>query len=127
MLDTDTRQVRLNVVHLGLWTAAKNALIVGVLVGIVTVIAFFLGWTAFSNSGGIASLASTLSGGGSSTEVASIEKVVNTSSVMAIGVVVAVVQVVSIIVLGVVGAAIYNGFTHLAGGLTLGFSPQGRR
>jgi hypothetical protein len=117
-------QIRLRVVHLGVWTTTKLAFLIGVIVGIITIVVVFLLWQTLHGSGIFdqidALLASDQIGSGK-THVASI---LTLGRAMQVAVVLAVVDVVVISVVGAVAAICYNLATKLVGGLFFGFSPR---
>ncbi|RKR73356.1 DUF3566 domain-containing protein [Frondihabitans australicus] len=115
-------EVRLLVHHLGVGALAKYGLLAGVVVGILMTIAGYVAWTAFSSSGGFASLAQTLLGDGQSSSVASLQRAITTGSVMSVVVVLAAVQVVTTVVVAVLGGLAYNAAVRFTGGVMLGFS-----
>ena len=118
---TPSRQVRLHVRRVGVWTVTKNAIILGVLIGIITIIAVFIAWSAYSNSGGLQSLDTTLTGSASGSGLASITKVLNTKTIMGFATLIAILQVVGTVVAGVIGALAYNAFGRVSGGILFGF------
>lgn len=125
--ERDARQVRLHVAHFGLWATAKNASIVGVILGVVTILAAFIGWTAFSNAGGLQSIDKIFSGGSTGSGLSTLTAILNEKSVMAAAAVLAVLQVVGSIILSVVAALAYNASAPLTGGLLFGFEANRRR
>lgn len=123
----EARQVRLLVTSFGVWTTAKNALVVGIIIGVLMITAVFIAWTSFQSAGGLNAAAAALVGTSSPTLSSSLTAFLTTKTVMAAAIVLAVLQIVATTVTAVVGALAYNASVRLTGGILLGFEGHAGR
>ncbi|GAA2176451.1 hypothetical protein GCM10009846_30320 [Agrococcus versicolor] len=117
------KQVRLRLVWIDFWSALKLSAIVGVIAGIVLLVATFVLWSLLNVLGLFGRIDETLADilGDSSFTVMSF---VSLPQVLLFTVVVALLNFVVITVLGAVFATLYNLSVRFTGGLLVGFANQ---
>ena len=118
--DAPVRRVRLKLVYIDFWSAMKVSFLLGLAQAIVTVIATFLLYMVFVQTG-VFQTANDVAGqvlGGNNLDVQSIASM---AQVLSFAGVVGVLNLVVITVLGGVVAVIYNACAKIVGGITMGF------
>jgi hypothetical protein len=117
-------QVRLHVVHLGIWTTAKVSFLVGVIVGILTIIGTYVIWSILNGAGAFSALEAQLKSDGLTSGKIDLASIFGAGTAMEVAVVVAVVDVIVFTLGGVIVSLFYNGAAKLLGGLLFGFSSK---
>lgn len=122
-VNPNVKQVRLTLVYVDFWSALKMSFMVGLAQAIVTVIATFLLYLVFVQTG-IFDRANSVVGqvvGGNGFDVRSI---VSMGQSIAFAAIVGILNMVVITVMGAVIAVIYNAIAKIVGGLKVGFISQ---
>jgi hypothetical protein len=114
-----TRQVRLKLVSVGFWSAVKLSFLIGLCVGIVTLVGAFLVWTMLNQLGIFTKLDTVLT---SFADVGTnLKSIIGLGQVMSFTVIVAILDVVVVTVLGAIFTVLYNLSVKITGGLWVGF------
>ena len=117
-----SRQVRLNVTHLHLWSVVKVSLLVGVFLAVLGVFVTFVVWNVLNNVGAFNQLDSTITSVSDAKGGASARALFSLSKVMSVAIGLGVVNIIGTAIFGVVASALYNLSVRLTGGIHLGFS-----
>jgi hypothetical protein len=119
---SSTRQVRLTLRYISVWSAAKISFLCGVGLGLVAGISLFILWAVLNQLGVFAALNSVLAGtsAGSSALTGSI----NFTVVLGIAFLLGVLDTIAATIVGTIGAALYNLAVRITGGTTVGFSTE---
>lgn len=117
-----TRQVRLTLRYISVWSAAKISFLCGVGLGLLGTVSLLLLWVILNQLGVFAQIDSVLSGNtaGSSSGVATI----GFSQALGIAALLGPLNTLAATLLGIVGAALYNLGVRVTGGATVGFSSE---
>lgn len=115
-----TRQVRLTLRYINVWSAAKISFLCGVGLGFVAGISLLVLWVMLNQVGAFTALNSALAGtsAGSSSLTGSISFTVALGIAFLLGVL----NTIGTTIAGTIGAALYNFAVRLTGGTTVGFS-----
>ncbi|HEY5230040.1 MAG TPA: DUF3566 domain-containing protein [Galbitalea sp.] len=119
---SSTRQVRLTLRYVSVWSAAKISFLFGVGLGIVAGFSLLILWALLNQFGAFAALNSLFAGttAGSNAITGSL----NFTVVLGIGFLVGVLNTIVATIAGTVGAALYNFGVRIMGGTTVGFSTE---
>lgn len=115
-----TKQVRLRLVYVDFWSAAKPSFLAAVAIAVVTVVSFVLVFLVVRGTGVIAQadeVVASLSDG-----AVVLSEFANFSQVLAFSAIVAILNLVVVTVLGAVLAVIYNLAVKVTGGVLVGFT-----
>ncbi|HEU0256204.1 MAG TPA: DUF3566 domain-containing protein [Microbacteriaceae bacterium] len=116
---SSVRQVRLKLVSVGFWSAVKLSFLIGLCVGIVTLVGAFLVWTMLNQLGIFTKLDTVLT---SFVDTGTnLKSIVSLGQVMSFTVIVAILDVVVVTILGAIFAVLYNLSVKITGGLSVGF------
>lgn len=116
------RQVRVKLTHLSLGSVAKVSLVLGIALGLVTIIAGIIGWNLLDSFGSLHQLdlfSADLLGTGKSTLVSSI---LSFKTVFGLSMVLAILDVIVCTIGGIILAILYNLSVRLTGGMFIGFN-----
>lgn len=122
-VNPNVKQVRLTLVYIDFWSALKMSFMVGLAQAIITIVATFLLYLVFVQTG-IFDRANSVVGqvvGGNGFDVRSI---VSMGQAIAFAAIVGILNMVVITVMGAVVAVIYNAIAKIVGGLRVGFISQ---
>ena len=117
-----TRQVRLTLRYISVWSAAKISFLCGVGLGAVGTVTMLLLWVVLSRLGFFEQLNSLLSG--TSAGSGSATGTIGFSQVLAIAFLLGPLNTISATLAGVIGAALYNLGVRVMGGVTVGFKSE---
>lgn len=119
----NVKQVRLTLVFVDFWSALKISFLIGLAQAIIIVIATFLLYLVFVQTG-IFDRANTIVGqvvGGNGFDVRSI---VSMGQAIAFSAIAGILNMVVITILGAVSAVIYNAIARIVGGVKVGFQSE---
>ena len=119
----ELKQVRLKLVYIDFFSALKLSFLLGVAQAIVVIVASFLLYLVFVQTG-IFDRANTVAGQVLGGQQFNIKDVVSAGNVLAFSTLVSGINLVIITVLGAVCAVIYNAAAKIVGGLSVGFTNQ---
>jgi Transmembrane domain of unknown function (DUF3566) len=117
-----TRQVRLTLRYVSVWSATKIAFLSGVGLGIVAGITTMLLWAILNQFGMFAQLAALFSG--TSAGSSSVKGVFGFTQALGVAALLGPLNTLAITLFGLIGAALYNFGVRVMGGATVGFSPD---
>ena len=121
----DTRQVRLKLGYLSGWALTKVAALLGLAVGLLTIVANLVGWALLTSTGlmhQLDLLAGSIISTGTSTSSSVISSVLTFGTVAGASVVLALLDVIGWTIGGAIVAALYNSSVRPTGGLLVGFT-----
>jgi len=119
----EVKQVRLKLVYIDFFSALKLSFLLGLAQAIVVIVASFLLYMVFVQTG-IFDRANSVAGQVLGGQQFNIKDVVSVGSVLGFSTLVAGINLVIITVLGAVCAVIYNAAAKIVGGLSVGFTNQ---
>jgi hypothetical protein len=122
MSSASTRQVRLTLRYISVWSAAKISFLCGIGLGVLGTLALLLLWVALSQFGVFAQLSSVVSG--PSTGSSSAVGTIGFGQAFAIALLLGPLNTIGATLVGIVGAALYNLGVRVTGGATIGFSSE---
>ncbi|MET4705145.1 DUF3566 domain-containing protein [Frigoribacterium sp. UYMn621] len=114
------KQVRLHLVYLNVSTSLLVSLLVGVVLGVFTVIIVLTAWVILTRTGSLDQIASVIAGGAA--DGITVKSVLSFSQVFALSALLGLVNVVVTTIFGTVSAVLYNLVVRLTGGLFVGFT-----
>lgn len=117
-----TRQVRLTLKYVSVWSAAKISFLFGIGLGIVSGLSLLMLWVVLNQLGVFGQLNSVLSGTSAGSN--SIAATVGFSQALGIAVLLGPLTTIGSTFAGIVAAALYNLGVRVTGGATVGFSPD---
>jgi len=115
-------QVRLSLKHVSVFAVARVSFLLGVVMGIVVIIALCVTYSALHSSGGIAQLDALVDGVTGKTNSGTVSSILTLGRVFAVGALIAVVNVAVVTIGGIIGATLYNLSVRFTGGLLVGFA-----
>ncbi|AJM76919.1 DUF3566 domain-containing protein [Rathayibacter toxicus] len=115
------KQITLKLVYIDFWSLVKMAFLLGLSLGIITVVVSFLVFTVLTQTGLLDKLDSFAQGIGSLGD-ASLSSLVSLPQVMGFALVVAILDTIVTTALGAVVAILYNISVKITGGLVVGFT-----
>ncbi len=121
----DTRQVRLKLGYLSGWALTKVAALLGLAVGLLTIVANVVGWVLLTSTGlmhQLDLLAGSIISTGASANSSVVSSVLTFGTVAGGSAVLALLDVIGWTIGGVIVAALYNGSVRPTGGLLVGFT-----
>lgn len=119
---SSTRQVRLTLRYVSVWSAAKISFLCGVGLGVLGTVSLLLLWVVLNQLGVFTQLGSVLSG--TSAGSSSVAGTIGFSQALGIAVLFGALNTIGSTFAGIVGAALYNLGVRLTGGTTVGFSSE---
>jgi hypothetical protein len=117
-----TRQVRLSLRYVNVWSATKIAFLCGVGLGLVAGIATLLLWGVLTQLGVFAQLNSLFSG--TSAGSSSVKGIFGFSQALGVAALLGPLNTLAATLVGMIGAALYNFGVRVTGGATVGFSTE---
>jgi hypothetical protein len=117
-----TRQVRLTLQYVSVWSAAKISFLCGVGLGVLGTASLLLLWVILNQLGVFAQLDSVLSG--TSAGSSSVAGTIGFSQALGIAALLGPLNTIAATLVGIVGAALYNLGVRVTGGTTVGFSSE---
>ncbi len=115
-------QVRLSLKHVNVFAVARVAFLVGVVIGIVGIIALCLGYLVLHATGGITQLDSLVDGVTGKSKGGTVSSILTFGTVFAVSALLAVMDVIVATIGGIIGALLYNLSVRFTGGLLVGFA-----
>jgi hypothetical protein len=119
---SSTRQVRLTLQYVSVWSATKISFLCGVGLGILGTVSLLLLWVVLNQLGVFTQLSSVLSG--TSAGSSSVAGTIGISQALGIAVLFGTLNTIGTTFVGIVGAALYNLGVRITGGTTVGFSSE---
>ncbi len=117
-----SRQVRVALSTLNIWSTLKISLISGVVVGVITIIMGMIIWSVLSSNGSIAQLDTFAADALGSTKSTTFSSLITLKAVVGLCSIIAVLQIILTAIGGVILAALYNLSVKITGGLLVGFN-----
>ena len=115
-------QVRLSLKHVSVFAVARVAFLVGVVIGIVGIIASSVGYEVLHATGGITQLDSLVDGVTGKSNGGTVSSILTFGRVFAVAALLAVVDVIVTTIGGTIAALLYNLSVRFTGGLLVGFA-----
>lgn len=115
-------QVRLSLKHVSIFAVARVSFLVGVVIGIVGIIALCVLYSVLHSTGGLSQLDTLVDGVTGKTNTGTVTSIVTFSRVFAVSALLAVVDVIVTTIGGIIGALLYNLSVKFTGGLLVGFA-----
>lgn len=115
-------QVRLSLKHVSVFAVARVSFLVGVVIGIIGIIALCVIFVVLHSTGGIAQLDALVDGVTGKTNTGTVTSIVTFSRVLAVSAVLAVLDIIVTTIGGIISALLYNVSVRFTGGLLVGFA-----
>jgi ABC-type sugar transport system permease subunit len=115
-------QVRLSLKHVSIFAVARVSFLVGVVIGIIGIIALCLGYAVLHSTGGLAQLDTLVDGVTGKTNTGTVTSILTFGRVFAVSALLAVLDIIFTTIGGIIAALLYNLSVRFTGGLLVGFA-----
>ncbi|MCU1469308.1 MAG: hypothetical protein JWQ39_457 [Glaciihabitans sp.] len=116
-----TKQVRLNLVRISLWSTLKVSFVVGLAIAVLSGIAVCLAWGVLTVIG-VPQQINTLLGVTSSSGTSASVPTFGTGTMLGVAFLIGLLNFISVMILGTIFTLLYNAYARLTGGLLVGFT-----
>ncbi len=116
-----SKQVRLNLVRISLWSTLKVCVVVGLAIAVLSAIAVCLAWGVLTVMG-VPQQINTLLGVTSSSGTTASAPTFGTGTMLGVAFLIGLLNFISVMILGIIFTLLYNAYARLTGGLLVGFT-----